>query len=144
MKYQLTCPKCHHEFAYDNGYIDKNITQLGHEIEDIKAQLAKYKLLPYSEQIKRKEWRLRALEAMAIKMRDIKDLKAIRKACDQQVNAYMYQVFKDLVKERFGETVYKELLEAAKKECEAYTTSGLMRHEYSRRDGGSITSINKI
>lgn len=144
MKYQLTCPKCHHEFAYDNGYIDKNITQLGHEIEDIKAQLAKYKLLPYSEQLKRKEWRLRAMEAMSIKMRDIKDLKAIRKACDQQVNAYMYQVFKDLVKERFGETVYKELLEAAKKECEAYTASGLMRHEYSRRDGGSITSINKL
>ena len=64
MKYQLVCPKCRHEFAYDNGYIDKNITRIGYEIEDIKAQLAKYKLLPYEEQIKRKEWRLKALEAM--------------------------------------------------------------------------------
>ena len=144
MKYQLTCPNCHHEFAYDNGYIDKNITQLGHEIETIKLQLTEFKLLPYAEQRRRAEWRLRAKQALAIKQRDIKDLRAIRKACDQHVNQYMYQVFKDLVKERFGEIAYKELLEAAKKECEAYTASGLMRHEYSRRDGGSVTSINKI
>ena len=39
MKYQLTCPKCKHEFAYNNGYLDRNITRLGCEIQDIIMQL---------------------------------------------------------------------------------------------------------
>lgn len=144
MKYQLTCPKCHHEFAYDNGYIDKNIARLGHEVREIQLQLAEHKLLPKAEQRKRTAWWLSAKKALAEKTKDLADLKAIRKVSDQQVKHYEHLVFKEFVKERFGEAAYKELLEMTDKELQAYQASGLMRHEYSRRGGGSVSSINNL
>jgi len=39
MKYQLTCPNCHYEWHYDNGYYDDNITRLGIEIHDNKVEI---------------------------------------------------------------------------------------------------------
>lgn len=45
---QLRCPKCGHEFGYDNGYYDRNIERLGHEIQDLIRQLANHKLLSRS------------------------------------------------------------------------------------------------
>lgn len=50
MKYQLTCPKCKHEFAYDSDYYEKNITRLGLEIAEIIRQLAEHRRLPWPEQ----------------------------------------------------------------------------------------------
>lgn len=64
---------------------------------------------------------------------------------DQQIKHYEYQTFKNLVKELVGEEKYKELLKQMESELEAYTTSGLMRHEYTRSNSKSgVTSINKI
>lgn len=145
MKYQVTCPNCHYEWHYDNGYYDENITRLGIEIQDIMLQLQKHKQLPKSEQYARTDWWLSAKRALAEKQKQIAELKAIRKKCDQQIKDYEYLVFKELVKEEFGEAKYKELLERTKKELEAYKTSGLMRHEYTRSNSKSgVTSINKL
>lgn len=47
MKYQMRCPECGHEFAYDNGYYDKNIARLGAEIRAINLQLAEHNMLPW-------------------------------------------------------------------------------------------------
>ena len=144
MKYQLTCPKCRHEFAYDNGYYDKNIEKLGHELHEMSIQLAKYKLLPRAEKERQKAWRDRLILENAVKTKQLAELKAIRKVSDQQIKSYEYLVFKELVKERYGEAVYKDLLEKTDAELAAYRASGLMRHEYSRRGGAIVTSINKI
>ena len=62
---QLRCPKCGHEFGYDNGYYDRNIERLGHEIADLNRQLAQHKLLPFPEQKRRTDWWLRTKKALA-------------------------------------------------------------------------------
>lgn len=144
MKYQLTCPKCRHEFAYDNGHIDQKIVGLRSELADIGVKLERFRKMNSKTRQKHTEVRdaLQIRKAEIIK--ELTELKAFRKVADQQVNQYMYLTFKELVKERFGEPVYKELLETAKKECESYSLNGVMRHEYSRKGGASVTSINKI
>lgn len=145
MKYQVTCPNCGHEWHYDNGYYDDNITRLGIEIRDITLQLQKHKQLPKSEQYARTDWWLSAKRALTEKSKQLAELKAIRKQYDQQIKAYEYQVFKNIVKEAVGETKYKEFLAQMEKELEAYQISGLMRHEYTRSNSKSdVTSINKI
>ena len=145
MKYQVTCPNCHYEWHYDNGYYDDNITRLGIEIQDIMLQLRKHKELPKSEQFAKTEWWLSAKKALTEKQKQLAELKAIRKQYDQQIKAYEYQAFKNIVKEAVGEVKYKEMLAQMEKELEAYQTSGLMRHEYTRSNSKSnVRSINKI
>lgn len=145
MKYQLTCPKCKHEFAYDADYYDRNIARLGVEINDINRQIAEHKLLPWPEQKKRTEWWLRAKKALAEKQEELAGLKAIRKVADQQIKFAEYAIFRQIFKERYGEQAYFEILAKVKAEMEAYQASGLMWHEYSRSGAkSSVTSINKL
>lgn len=145
MKYQLHCPKCHHEFAYDNGYYDRNIHRLGQEIMEITLQLQNFKLLPLEERKRKKQWRLRMTKILEEKKIEISELKAIRKGADQQVMRAKYEIFKDIVLERYGEQAVLEMLKEADKELEAYKVSGLMVHEYTRSNSKSnVTSINKI
>lgn len=140
----MICPKCHHEFQYDNGYYDRNLTRLGNEIRDIQQQLAAHNLLPYDEQRRRTDWWRRTKHALACKQKEYAELKAIRKICDQQVEKARFNVFKQLVRERIGDAAFNELFAQVEEEIEAYTISGLMRHEYSRAGGGGVTSINKV
>lgn len=145
MKYQITCPKCHHEWHYDNGYYDDNIARLGVEIQDIILQLQKHNQLPKYEQHQRTDWWKSAKRALTEKQKELTELKALRKQFDQQIKAYEYQTFKNLVKEYVGEIKYKELLQQMESELEAYTISGLMRHEYTRSNSkSSVTSIDKL
>jgi hypothetical protein len=141
---QLRCPKCGHEFGYDNGYYDRNIERLGHEIADLNRQLAQHKLLPFPEQKRRTDWWLRTKKALAEKQEQLGELKAIRKAADQQLNYAHNAIFKTLVKERLGEKEYMKLIEEANTELEAYEISGQMWDGYSRAHGKSVTSINKL
>ena len=145
MKYQIHCPVCHHEWHYDNGYYDEHITRLGIEILTITNQLREHKLLPKDEQYARTEWWLSAKKALTIKQKELAELKALRKMYDQQIKAYEFQVFKDLVKVYVGEIKYKELLQQMEAELEAYKLSDMMRHEYTRSNSkSSVTSINKL
>lgn len=145
MKYQMTCPKCHHEWHYDNGYLDDNITKLGIEIQDIILQLHKHKQLPKSEQYANTEWWLSAKKALTIKQKKLAELKAFRKLNDQQVKAYEFLMWKELYKEEYGEEAYKSMIKKVEKEVEAYTISGLMRHEYTRANyKADVISINKL
>lgn len=145
MKYQLTCPNCHYEWHYDNGYLDDNIHRLGIEIQDIILQLAEHKQLPKAEQYARTEWWLSAKKALTIKQKQLAELKALRKVTDQQIKSYEHLLWKEIVKEMYGEEVYKKIIAKVEEELKAYTTSGLMRHEYTRSSHkSSVTSINKI
>jgi hypothetical protein len=145
MKYQVTCPNCHYEWHYDNGYYDDNITRLGVEIQDIILQIHKHNQLPKAEQHARTDWWKSAKRALSEKQKELAELKAIRKQYDQQIKAYEYQTFKNLVKELVGEFEYKKLLERMTEELKAYQISGLMRHEYTRSNAkSSVTSIDKL
>lgn len=145
MSYQLTCPKCKHEFAYDNGYYDKNITRLGQEIAEINLQLQEHRLLPWPEQKARTDWFLRAKRALAEKQKDLGELKAIRKAADQQLDRMMVITLKNIIRDEFGQEVYDRILRRALAEHEAYRMSDMMRHEYTRSNSKTdVTSINKL
>ena len=145
MKYQISCPNCHHEWHYDNGYYDDNITRLGIEIQTIILQLQEHYKLPKYEQHQRTDWYKSAKRALAGKQKELAELKALRKQYDQQVNQYAYAKLKELVKEYVGEIKYQELIEQMKSELEAYSTSGMMRHEYTRSNSkSSVTSISKL
>ena len=145
MRYQLTCPKCKHEFAYDNGYYDKEIARLGSEIHEITLKLQEHKLLPWPEQKARTDWYFRAKKALAERKKDLGDLKAIRKAADQQVARFKNDAFKHLVREEIGDEAYIRIMKQAEADTEAYQASGLMRHEYTRSNAKSnVTSINKL
>ena len=145
MKYQLVCPKCKHEFTYDNGYYDKHITRLGCEIRDITLQLAEHNQLTYDQQRERTDWWIRTKRCLAEKQKELAELKAIRKISDQQIKRYEYQTFKNIVKEFVGPEQYMKFIEQMKEELAAYKTSGLMRHEYTRSNSKpNVISINKI
>lgn len=145
MKYQLTCPKCKHEFAYDNGHIDSKITNLRCEITRIKEQITEYKKLPYYEQMQRKDWHRRAAHKVASMQRELSELNAFRKIANQEKRKTIDQVFKNLVKEQIGTEAYKDLMKKAEAECEAYNISDTMRHEYTKANyKTAVTSINKL
>ncbi len=145
MRYQMRCPECGHEFTYDNGYYDKNIARLGVEIRDLMLQLAEHKKLPWPEQKRRTDWWLDTKKKLTVRQKELAELKAVRKVCDQQIKAMEHQIFKNLVKEKFGEEVYRKLLEQAESDLEAYKISGLMRHEYTRSGSkANATSVGKL
>lgn len=144
MKVQLVCPKCNHEFQYNNGYFDKNITQLGIEITTIMHQLAEHKLKPKSEQYANTDWWLKTKKALAIKQKQIAELKGFRKLADQQREKQEYQAFKNAVKEICGEKIYKQCLEIMLDETKAYDIPDMAKVEYTRAKGEIITSVNKL
>lgn len=144
-KYQLTCPKCKHEFAYDNGHIDREISRNAVAITSLNKEIADFKLLPADERKRKKAWHLRTTQKLAELHKKQSQLKAFRKVADQQVNEVMLQTLKSLIKEEYGEAAYKKLIEKALKEMEAYKISGLMAHEYTRSNSkANVTSINKL
>jgi hypothetical protein len=143
--YQMHCPKCHHEWEYDSDYCEKNITNLGLEIKTIINQLAEHNLLPKQEQYAKTDWWRRAKFSLSEKQKELAELKAFKKANDQQVMKTELEIIKSLIKEQYGKAAFKELIEQAEKEMEAYKISGLMRQEYSRSSAkANVTSINKI
>lgn len=145
MKYQMTCPKCHHEWHYDNGYYDDNITRLGIEIQDIILQIQKHKQLPKSEQYARTDWWLSAKRALTEKQKELAELKALRKIYDQQKNHYIFEYFKQAVRENFGEQGYRMCLERAEKDAQAYTLGETMRRPYTRSNSKTdVTSVDKL
>lgn len=145
MKYQLTCPNCHYEFTYDKGYYDKEIARLGIEIQDIIMQLAQHNMLPKTEQRMRTDWWLRAKKSLSEKQKELAELKAVRKMCDEQLDRHVNWNFKNIVKEKFGLKVYKEILNEAIAREEAYKISDMRKHEYSAGNKKqNIVSVNKL
>ena len=143
---QMTCPFCKQEFPYDNGRLDREISMKGQRIHEITRRLSEIKYMDkrlWSKATWKERKRL-TLELSQLKV-EIAELKAVRKACDQQINSFSYQMFKEIVKERYGETEYRAILDQVEEELKAYKISGLMRHEYTRAPGRSnVTSVNKL
>lgn len=145
MRYQMTCPKCKHEFAYDNGYMDAEVARLSAEVTSLIRQLSEHNLLPKDEQFRRTAWWKRTKARLAKAQEELAAAKAFRKVADQQVEKFMHDAFKHLVHEYIGDEAYIKLMKQAKKDTEAYKISGLMRHEYTRSNAkANVTSINKL
>lgn len=141
----MTCPYCKREFPYNNGDLDKKISNIGQRITSINRELAEIKALPTKAKKAREGRRKVLVMELTGLMEKVSGLKAIRKACDQQVKYYEYLAFKEIVKERYGEKEYKQIIAMVEDEIKAYKISGLMLHEYTRSASKSnVTSINKL
>lgn len=145
MRKQMVCPKCKHEFTYDNGDIDMRIAHLKKDIAVISTQIQEYNALSKSEQCVRHEWRRWAARTLTRKNAELRDLKEYRKLADQQIKKMEFHLFKALTREYVGEDVYMEIIEKMEADLEAYKVSGCMQHEYTRSHHmSSVTSINKL
>ena len=143
MALQMTCPFCKREFPYDNGRLDAEITRNGQRIAWIHRRLTEIKYTRHTDDTY-KEKRKLTLELTQLNERQ-SELKAVRKACDQQMKHAEYQIFKEFVKERLGKEEYLRLLEKVSEELQAYKLSGLMWHQYTRSNSlPNVTSINKL
>lgn len=142
---QMTCPYCKKEFPFDNGKLDREISEIGQRIAEINKELSSIKCASRAVQKAREGHR----KVLVLELKDLQvklsGLKAVRKSSDQQIKAFEYMIFKEIVKDRYGEKAYHEILEAVEQELQAYKASGLMRHEYTRSGAKSnVTSINKL
>lgn len=145
MALQMTCPHCKHEFPYDNGKLDMEISKLGQRMHEIMLEMTRIKAMPYAERKKRERERKMLGVELAEKQVKMGELKAVRKACDQQIKFFEYQTFKDIFREKYGEAEYKKILALVQEEMKAYKISGLMMHEYTRSNAKTnVTSINKL
>lgn len=142
----MTCPYCKREFPYNNGKLDREISEIGQRIQYINKRLCEIKGLPrYLKTDETWHERVRLSRELAELQQKISGLKSIRKAADQQIKEFEYQTFKNIIKEQYGTEVYKKILAEVERELQAYQASGLMRHEYTRSPHkSSVTSINKL
>ena len=145
MSVQMTCPFCKREFPFDNGDLDRRIAAIGQRLNQIDRELAEIKSYPAKVQ-ERKADRKRCLVIEKAKLAQrISELKTIRKATDQQIGRYEYEEFKIVVRERFGDAAYREIIDIVSDRVKAYKISGLMRHEYTRAASkANVTSIKKV
>lgn len=145
MSVQMTCPYCKREFPFDNGGLDREISNIGQRISTINRELAEIKAAgPRARKAAEGRRKVLTLELTSL-MEKVSKLKAIRKATDQQIKFYEYQAFKDIIRDRLGEEEYRKILALVEKEILAYKASGLMLHEYTRSQHKSnVTSINKL
>jgi hypothetical protein len=143
MAMQMTCPYCKREFPYDNGRIDAEISRNGQRIAEIIRRITAIKHMRHTPDTW-KERRALVIEMTRLNERQ-SELKAVRKAADQQIKYHEHLIFRELVKERFGQAVYMELVEAARAELEAYRIGDTMKQGYSRSPHlSNVTSINKL
>lgn len=145
MSVQMTCPYCKREFPFNNGKLDREISDIGQRISTINRELGEIKAAgPRARKAAEGRRKVLTLELQQL-MERVSRLKAIRKASDQQIKQFEYQAFKELVRDRYGEEEYRKLLAMVDEEIKAYKASGLMHHEYTRSQHKSnVTSINKL
>ena len=143
MSMQMTCPYCKKEFPYNNGKLDAEISEIGQRIATINRKLVEIK---YGHKDSESWYEKKRLTSELAKLQErIAGLKSVRKAGDQQIKAFEYQLFKDFVKERYGEAEYRKICDLVKEELQSYKASGLMWHEYTRSNAkANVTSINKL
>lgn len=145
MSLQMTCPYCKREFPYDNGDLDRKISLAGQRIREITLELAKIKAMHPKLRREREGRRSVLVLELNEAQKEITELKAVRKACDQQIKRYEFETFKRLVKERYGEEEYRKLYTHVEEELQAYRVSDLMKHEYTRSNAkADVISINKL
>lgn len=145
MKKQMVCPKCKHEFTYDNGDIDARIASAKKQINEITSQLVEINALPNDERKKQSKRRHELVKKIKKIEKKLTELKEYRKVSDQHIHHMEFHIFKALTREYVGEGVYREILSKMEADTEAYKVSGLMHHEYTRSQHMSnVTSINKL
>lgn len=145
MSIQMICPYCKKEFPFNNGNLDREIEEAKQTLKKIEEELVCIKCLPYSLQ-KQREGRRKVLISEKSKViTRLSKLKAVRKVANQHRGRTESGIFRQIVRERYGEDEYEKIIELVEEEMKAYSIGDLMKHGYSRSNSkSSVTRINKI
>lgn len=141
---QLVCPHCKHEFKYNTDYVSKKIDELGMEIKNIQTQLANHRKRTKEEQYERTEWYFKTKSALAIKSNQLLELKTYRKTSNQLIKEQEYDVFKSIIKEKFGNEVFMECIGLMEEEMAQYNIASTSKTGFTRSNGKNIISINNL
>ena len=143
---QLTCPFCKQEFPFNNGELDRKIAYFSQKISANNAKCGEIKaILVQKHDEELADEKRRIVQQTKWMQVELSKLKTRRKVVDQQIDKYSYQIFKALLKEKYGDEAYRDMLDAVQAELEAYKISGLMRHEYTKSQSkNEVISINKL
>lgn len=106
-KVSLSCPKCHYEFSYYDGGIQKIIDRTNGEIDDMKIELVKAKHRPNADQNM-----ARIETAIAKKQAHIHRLEMFRGLASVNVYRQKYKALQEAILSICGESALKK--------CKAY------------------------
>ncbi len=134
-KVQLTCPKCKHEFSFNLGELDKQILELGKDIQSMSRQLAEFKTLSSEEQKKKLYWKKQVVYGLEKKKEQLKKLKIKSKAVHDEVTRMNYHLLKNVIKEFYGNDEFERCINEVIQRGKAYKineTIGIDNYTHSK------------
>ena len=104
----LKCPKCGYDFSYNTNHIEEEIDTLKCDITSIKNQMAQYKA--NNPNGYRDAWYRKANSALQYKQAQITKLKKARKATAVEIKLQTFELFKKIIKDRYGQDEYLKMI----------------------------------
>ena len=140
---QLKCPKCGEEFAFPRGELEKERMELVAKCDEAKLHLREINKLPRSAHTNQ-TWRdktywARIYEQATARLSEIKNQ---LKKLSEPVTSDLFNLYRELIKDKYGADVDESVMQWAKDNLEAYRISDLSAHNFYTRAGGEI--IRKV
>lgn len=132
---QLICPKCKYEFGFNLGELDKQILELGKDIQSMIKQLAEFKLLSPEEQKQKLYWRRKVIYAVEKKKEQLNKLKIKQKSVHDEVTRMNYHLLKNVIKEFYGNEEFERCINEVIERGKAYKISdtiGISNYTHSK------------
>lgn len=137
-KVQLTCPKCNYEFSFNLGELDKQILELGKDIQSMLRQLAEFKTLSTEEQKEKLYWKRQVIYALEKKKEQLKKLKIKSKAVHDEVTRMNYQLLKNVIKDFYGNNEFEKCINEVIERGKAYRIADTMKIDNYTHSKGKI------
>ena len=122
----LKCPKCGYDFSYNTNHIEEEIDTLKCDITSIRSQMAQHKA--NNPKGYRDAWYRKANSALQYKQAQITKLKKARKATAVEIKLQTFELFKKIVKDRYGQDEYLKMIKEAEEELVYYTWDMATQH----------------
>ena len=135
---QITCPQCKFEFPYNKRALENRIKAVGQTIFEKRNELAKINKIP-KEKLNKEELKRRKKEIEYFE-NNLMELKMKRDTLKDQEDTLVLKNLKNLIKEQYGDDVYKRLVDEALRRSAAYNTENMMKLGYYSRAGGKVIS----
>ena len=115
----LKCPKCGYDFSYNTNHIEEEIDTLKCDITSIKNQITQRKM--NNPKSYRDAWYRKANSALQYKQLQLAKLKKARKATAVEIKLQTFELFKKIVKDRYGQDEYLKMIKETEEELVYYT-----------------------
>ena len=136
---QLRCPKCGEEFAFPRGKLEEERAQLVRIVQEAKEHLQEIKGLPKSSfssytWSEKNRWS-KIYERATTRLSEIKNL---LKQASEPTTSDMFHLYRERIKDMYGDAVDESALQWAKENLEAYRVSDLSAHNFYTSASGKV------